>query len=130
MCICAARGLVTYPRAAKSLTLCFGLFPHAWIYGLCQATAGAVTALVTVPISVLHVTSRRRRARPARQSPRDVQDLGPSTGLAAEPQQRRDTEVSHTWSQKSSCSLVSQKYETGGGLCPSADSLKVVLHTN
>lgn len=49
-----------YPRAAESLTLCIGLFPCALIYGLSQATAGAVTALVTVPISVLHFASQRR----------------------------------------------------------------------
>ena len=34
LCICAARRLVIYPRAANRLTLCFGLFPHALIYGL------------------------------------------------------------------------------------------------
>lgn len=53
-----------YPRAAKNLTLCLGLLPCALIRGLMspflrcpQATAGAGTSLVTVPILALHCTS-------------------------------------------------------------------------
>lgn len=122
-----------YPRAAKSLTLCLGLFPCALVYGLTtpllrcpQATAGAVTALVTIS---RHLSKPRWPAACAvlgcpQQTPCDLQDQGPSTGFAAEARQHRKTEVSHTQCQKSSRGLVNQRYETHGGLCPNADILK------
>lgn len=130
LCIWAARGLAIYPRAAKHC-LCFDtgadcIFTQvspspSWSSDRSSDSASLGAAL---RLSTPH----RAAACPAlgrpQQPPCHLQELGASTGLAVEPQQRCEMEVSYTQSQKSSCGLVNQRYETHGGLYPDADILK------
>lgn len=102
------KGCEEFNSLLKTLSRCLDIWAdypftevspgHSWS-SECSSDSASLSVALGAACTVL---------RHPQQSPYNLHDLAPRTGLTSQPQQHRKAEVSYIWSPKSFCSLVTR----------------------